>query len=191
MECVEDSRYADSALSVYRPHAIRCLVNRGGDCSELLACLDDECPANVCEVGACSEVGTTACVGTDIQTCSYEQTVTAFDCGVYGETCKEYPFGGLYCGEEIAQPCSSSRCEGETLIKCTGEEHRIECGALYSGGMCSVRQSRCEFDNACGADQLPTCIGDVLQLCVLGEVVELDCKQIGFVRCSNGACFTY
>jgi len=185
--CLDGAPYAESLVSVYRPNEIRCLADADVDCSAQLACIEDTCSGEFCEVGTCGSETPLSCNGDRIEMCGANMVLSAYDCSIYGEACKE-TFGQPYCGTLDAPPCTISHCEGDVLIRCDGEAHRIDCSALYSGGACLLRAQRCAFADECSPAELPSCIGDVLHACVQGAIVELDCRELGFARCSAAAC---
>ena len=187
--CLDGAPYAESLVSVYRPNEIRCLANAAVDCNAQLACIEDTCSGDFCEVGACDSATPLSCNGDRIEMCGANMVLSAYDCSIYGETCKQ-TFGQPYCGMENAGPCTISHCEGDVLIRCDGEAHRIDCAGLYSGGVCVLHTQRCAFADECSPSELPSCVGDSVHACVLGEVVEINCRELGFARCSDGACST-
>jgi len=186
--CINGAPEVYSNISIYRPDEIRCLANGSSDCTAVLACLDDGCINGSCQVGTCSMPGIMRCAGTRIQTCEYNNVLTEFDCAVFeNETCRQ---DGSFpsCGTNNPVSCFSSRCDGGTFVLCSGEEHRISCAELYSGGLCLARAESCGFADECTTVQEPTCIGNSLKMCVLGKLVDVDCTELDFARCSNAAC---
>jgi hypothetical protein len=185
--CINFADRAESDLSVYRPDEIRCLAdNNSGDCAEVLACLGDECPRSTCQLGPCTNLGVRICNGSRIETCESDGILSSFDCGTYDEACVPTDFGPT-CSRGV--PCSISGCEGNTLLACNFEMlHAVDCGGLYSGGTCLAPAHRCGYADDCNAGEDPYCVGDVVHVCTLGDVIEIDCVAIGFAHCSNGAC---
>jgi hypothetical protein len=187
--CLFDATTAEGLVSVYRRSELRCLVDASADCAEVLACVDNSCPNGQCAIGTCTPPVDPVCNGTHIETCNGGGTLTSFDCAVYDETCKLFPFGGVACAEAAGVPCVESYCNGDVLVQCTGEERHVSCGSLFSGGRCFSRQNRCGYADECSPFDPVTCIGDSVHVCVLGKLVDVSCTQLGFARCSNGACF--
>ena len=186
--CINGAVEVYSNISVFRPEEIRCLANGSSDCTTVLACLDDGCLNGSCEVGTCTMPGIMRCAGTRVQTCEPNNVLTEFDCSVFeNESCRVDSFGPS-CGTNNPVPCSGSRCDGGTFVLCSGEEHRISCSELYSGGLCNARAESCGFADECTTDQQAACAGNSLHMCVLGKLVDLDCTELGFARCANAAC---
>jgi hypothetical protein len=188
--CIDQSIYADASVTVYRPEGIRCMVAAGASCAEILSCVDDTCLA-ACPGGPCETPGEEKCRGAHLESCGFDKQLLSYDCGVFDETCKVSPEGYRYCGAPNGTPCPQPGiwCQGDTLVDCNGgEEHRMPCGRLFSSGKCLDRRLQCGYGDECFVEQQPVCDGNVVQLCSLGKNVDVDCVQLGFAGCFNGAC---
>jgi hypothetical protein len=163
-------------------------MQRTIDCSQAPASEGGTCIAGTCGIEACLDHNTSSCNGTELASCSGDGVLTRIDCRIFGETCNSTD-GFPRCGTVGALFCQSPRCDGDVLVNCNfNEEHRVDCGALYAGGECSARAMRCGFDEQCSLDSSTFCVGEAVEVCVLGQVMVLDCVELGFVGCSNGAC---
>ena len=188
--CLAGAAFVSGDLSVYRSEEIRCLATTPAiDCTTVDSCIDDVCPRSNCLGGMCTGPSMTTCEGSHLAFCDGAGMETYTDCAILDETCLDDGTFGPHCGPPGAPPCEMQGCDGDVLMTCDfGEQHRKNCAGLLSGGRCISRALACGYDDACSSFEDPVCLGDAVRVCALGEVVEISCTELGFARCSNGAC---
>jgi hypothetical protein len=87
---------------------------------------------------------------------------------------------------------AGARCEGSTLVRCTGglasnlRETRVDCARLGWGcGVSDEGATTCVPPPfACALDGPPACEGDTLVACAGGANPRFDCRALGFTRCA-------
>ncbi|HEY5920950.1 MAG TPA: hypothetical protein VIV11_04735 [Kofleriaceae bacterium] len=140
-----------------------------------------------CGFGTCTATGTRMCNGTRVETCWNDTALTVFECGVLGETCVTTASGQVQCGTVDAPTCAGTGCQGDVLIHCDTQQHRIPCPSLFVGGTCVESFGQCGFADECTPGD-NACTGDVLSVCAVGKPVTVDCKQLGYASCSVDHC---
>ena len=137
------------------------------------------------------------CIGGALSRCDVDALVVGPRCADFGMACADHPTAISDCvgpGRACA-PNLSARCEGQDLISCySGHELRVPCEE-QGGRVCAswrdalgVSRARCLVEEqGCQLNQ-ERCVGDRLQFCDSGAVVELSCRAIGFAGCvhANG-----
>lgn len=115
------------------------------------------------------------------------------DCARALTSCSETSPTG--CTDRAPVACehpAKDRCDGAVRLGCdgTGKVSFHDCSRV-PGGTCGEREDGslgCIYPKE-GCDALPTCDGDTLTLCALGESVTVACGDFG-LTCSGGRCAT-
>lgn len=168
-----------------------------GSCAGVLSAQTDRPAPIVCEEAGCwwsspdLPVPTVTCAG-DVATLSTAGKTFTRDCARALSTCSETSPTG--CADRAPVACehpAKDRCDGDVRLGCDGAGRVSfhDC-ARVPGGTCGAREDGslgCIYpSDDCGTQ--PTCEGDVLTTCALGESVQVDCKALGLGACVGGLC---
>jgi len=137
------------------------------------------------------------CVDGALSRCDGDALAIGPRCTDFGMACADHPTAVSDCvgPGKACSPNLSARCEGRNLVSCySGHELSVPCENI-GGRICvswlddlGVSRARCMVDEqACQLNQ-ERCVGDSVQFCDSGAVVELSCRAMGFAGCihANG-----
>jgi hypothetical protein len=141
-------------------------------------------------MGVCQGAGV-SCAGTELHDCDPDGGVDlGVDCASFGSGACVTPGACAAQGDAGCAATTVVTCAGDVATGCpSGTEESVDCSALLGAtGSCSPSAAGRGWDvsracavGACGAD---SCAGTVLQSCVQGVPVSVDCATLGFSSCS-------
>jgi hypothetical protein len=186
---------------------LRCL-NNATDCEQARAC-DEERYGDFCEEYQFR------CTGNTLQQCLWNgdlgRWTSVQDCTRQGAACSQFDENNAGCvGPVEAANCSFyGTCEGNDLVRCTGErfngepatEVRIPCNQLVEDGKCIETPVGGEAPGpACAAAETECvnsfadgfgCVDDnTLSICLYGRIVDISCTDFGYTRCGDDGFFS-
>jgi hypothetical protein len=169
------------------------------DCGALGATCQDlppliEIPRASCNAEPCTESNGSECDGTVASFCRLTGEHVVFDCGASGRECQSAPEPGACVGTGAECDVDSSyvSCSGSVATYCSGgrlatydcasNEHLTGCndGVWWITPVCTAKAKSCSVWN-----QLDECAGAVIELCLDGERVDVDCTSLGFSGCDD------
>ncbi|HVU00900.1 MAG TPA: hypothetical protein VHE30_04080 [Polyangiaceae bacterium] len=164
---------------------VRTVVALGGDCAAIRGVLTPRPAFISCQEDGCSgdgDVGQVTCNG-DVATITGSDGAVTRDCARAEATCDENSETG--CTDRATVACdhpAKDRCDGDVKLGC---DH---CGLVsfhdcaWNGGHCEETPdgAKCVSpDEAPCFGASPDCDGTVLQRCIGGQVVSVDCAALG------------
>jgi len=186
-----ETSLADAVHAQSRQHAfaVSCDVDAShlGSVAELCAISASNCAEWLsCSSGGhcpdyCADHAGTSCDGDRVVRCDYEVSAKSYgavveDCGAEGMHCV-----AGHCTTGIAcTPTSLIVCNGTRIEACDGTLYSRDCGPdeTCSGGDAGgLHFVGCvPPDRVCDAPSEPTCNGDTMNACFLGESISIDCS---------------
>ena len=194
----EERAVPTSEINERWTYEARAILASGGDCSAVLAIHSDRPSEIVCEEAGCwwssstDPIPDVTCNG-DVATLVSHGRTYVRDCSHALQSCD--PASPTGCTDRAPTRCThpaKDRCDGDVRLGCDGRGRVSfhDCTRL-EGGTCQDTDDgvRCVYPDA-GECELgdSSCAGDVLSVCVLGQMIELDCKAMGLGGCAEHSC---
>jgi hypothetical protein len=182
---------ANERWSFFAREALR----TGGDCSGVRRILTDSPPRLRCRESGCDWADgpppLIRCQG-DVATLLTREGPYERNCAAAFTRCDPGAVTG--CSDRVPKTCErrgKAHCDGDVLLGCSQDNlvtfadcarHPSGRCAPLDGGTACVYPDR---GNCTTADQ--HCVGTVMELCLQGDLVAVDCLELGFAGCSETA----
>jgi len=155
-----------------------------------------------CGHAACDSSFTATCAGNVLTYCmrwaSDTGAVVVKDCKMhdytnYGETCGNW-VDGMECiggGEPCDTLAFKPRCDGSIIVGCSsGRISRRDCKLVHPSFTCKGVEGFASCGPSaedCNPHDDPDVCKDgvIISTCILGKIVEIDCKNYGWRTCAN------
>ncbi|MFW5739643.1 MAG: hypothetical protein ACOC1F_04695 [Myxococcota bacterium] len=177
---------------------VRAILAAAGDCDTVHAIQTHRPPQITCEEAGCwwssatDPIPDVTCQG-DIAILHSNGQTYERDCSHALQACD--PLSPTGCTDRAPTKCTppaQDRCEGDVRLGCDGNGRVSfhDCTRL-EGGRCQDTDDgvRCVYPNAGQCEPSDSaCEGEVLKVCVLGQMLEVDCLGLGLAGCDERSC---
>jgi hypothetical protein len=175
----------------------RAIIAAAGGCQAALTATTERLPEIYCEEVGCwwrslnKPVPAVSCAG-DVATLVTAGETSTRDCSRAFASCDSSSATG--CSDRAPVGCehpAKDRCDGNIRIGCdgTGRVSFHDC-ARVPGGQCADGPDgpTCVYPDETCPTPPASCVGDALQVCAMGALVDVDCTALGLSGCSDGLC---
>ncbi len=132
------------------------------------------------------------CHGNLLHTCREKwSTEWVVDCSGSGGVCELDLDNNAYCvgtGDPCDEESFDEHCDGSEQVFCLGgKESRIDCSLLNQDAVCVEEYGLpiCMFGSECEIHSNEECNDGVITFCMLGKVMDLDCREFGYSGCNT------
>ncbi|MGZ3452091.1 MAG: hypothetical protein ACXVEF_20955, partial [Polyangiales bacterium] len=166
-----------------------------GDCAKIRAARTTHAPGLECGAYGCGRwcgyTSSVSCAGS-VATIVTNSGTYQRDCSHAFTTCDPTTSTGCKDRPVIAcDPKGKDRCDGAIHLGCDSLGYVSFRDCSRYGGTCEEIGSddaNCTYPYA-ECKGLPTCSGNTLNLCTLGNTEAVDCVALGFTGCADGRCY--